>query len=98
MTMFEVASSGEPSISSRFWPFPSSMGVRAVPGIGAAGGGREGGGGGVAGGGGGVEGRDGVEGGEDGGAMVQKIGAGEAALSTVAPMASLSAVAFVTTA
>ena len=98
MTMFEVTSSGEPSISSRFWPFPSSMGVRTVPGIGAAGGGREGGGGGVAGGGGGVEGRDGVEGGEDGGAMVQKIGAGEAALSTVAPMASLSAVAFVTTA
>lgn len=103
--MFEVTLSGEswrlsPS-PSRFWPLPCPTIVvveAAVPGIGAAGGGREGGGGGVAGGGGGAEGREGVEGGEDGGARAQKIGAGEAALSTVAPMALLSAVALVTTA
>ena len=82
------------------WPLsPPMMLIRVLPGIGAAGGGRDGGGRGVSGGGGGVEGRgEGAAGGEYGGVMPQKIGAGEATLSTGAPMAALSAVALVTTA
>ena len=104
--MFEVTLSGEswrlsPS-PSRFWPLPCPTIVvveAAVPGIGAAGGGRDGGGRGVSGGGGGVEGRgEGAAGGEYGAVMPQKIGAGEATLSTGAPTAALSAVALVTTA